>query len=57
MEVRLSEEENEESKGERTVGTPVLQNKVSKDTDRAVRPGFRNPPNARSKAQKRKKKK
>ena len=48
-------EEEEESKKPVRPEPPNLNG--TKDTDKAIRPGFRNPPNSRSKAQKNKKKK
>jgi hypothetical protein len=47
----------QETESERTPGAPTMNNPLSKPSDRAVRPGFRNAPNKGSKAQKASKKK
>lgn len=48
-------EEEVPAKSERPDVRPVK--KDTRDSDKALRPGFRNPPNSRSKAQKGRKKK
>lgn len=55
LEVSVSEEEgNDQEPAKDPRANSALPNKLSKESDRAVRPGFRNPPNQRSKAQKKK---